>query len=161
VAFCDNRSDCRRVQVLRYFNEHFNKGDCNDTCDNCSSKATFVEQDFTDLASAACKIIYGLRKEKVTMKQCIQLLCGKKNKDVPSAWSNLDGAGEGKTADLGEVERLFHRLAVEEAVLEYSEMNRAGFPNEYITVSTLRGSYLVLEELTCIGWPEHPAVHAE
>jgi bloom syndrome protein len=159
VAFCDNRSDCRREQVLRYFGEKFAKKDCHDTCDNCSSKATFVEEDFTDLAASACKIVYAIRKpEKLTMKNCIAVLTGKKNKDISSAWYDLDGAGDGKGVELGEVERLFHRLAVEGAILEYSELNRAGFPNEYLTVSVFR--IVVLEYTDVIGWSEYSAVHA-
>ena len=137
VAFCDNRSDCRRVQVLRYFNENFQKEDCNDTCDNCSSKATFVEQDFTGIASAVCKIVRELRNEKLTMRTCMHLVRGTKSKDISSDWYEAEGAGTAKGVDIGEVERLFHRLVVEQAVREYSEMNKAGFPNEYITVRLL------------------------
>ncbi|KIV99843.1 uncharacterized protein PV09_08512 [Verruconis gallopava] len=133
VAFCDNRADCRRAQVLRYFNEAFNVADCNDTCDNCSSKATFVEQDFTDIASAACRLLLALKDEKVTMRQCIELLRGTKTKGIAERYRRLDGAGAARGVDIGEVERLFHRLVVEGAIFEYNEMNNAGFPLEYIT----------------------------
>jgi bloom syndrome protein len=136
VAFCDNRADCRRVQVLRYFNESFAAHDCNDTCDNCSSKATFVEQDFTDLAAAACSLVKSIGKGKVTMRQCIELLRGTKNKTVNQAFTRLHDVGAAQGVEIGEIERLFHRLAADGALREYSEMNNAGFPLEYVTVST-------------------------
>jgi bloom syndrome protein len=134
VGFCDNRMDCRRVQVLRYFNEAFQTEECNDTCDNCSSKATFVEQDFTSLAAAACKIVKALQdmKEKVTLRQCMEILRGQKSKNVNESWSRIDGAGEAKGIEIGEIERLFHRLAAEGGIAEYSEMNKAGFPLDYV-----------------------------
>jgi bloom syndrome protein len=135
VAFCDNRADCRRAQVLRYFNESFMADDCNETCDNCSSKATFVEQDFTDLAAAACRLISELRNQKVTLRQCIDLFRGIKSKGAAEAYAHLDDAGAARGVDIGEIERLFHRLVADGALREYSEMNKAGFPLEYITVS--------------------------
>ena len=69
------------------------------------------------------------------MKACINLLRGTKNKDAPSYWHDLDGVGAAKGTELGEVERLFHRLVVEQALQEYSVMNKSGFPVDYIRVS--------------------------
>eukprot|EP00127_Corallochytrium_limacisporum_P002950 Clim_evm39s143 gene=Clim_evmTU39s143 len=38
AAFCENKSDCRRLLQLRYLGEEFNPALCGGTCDNCASK---------------------------------------------------------------------------------------------------------------------------
>ncbi|KAK6857475.1 hypothetical protein PG995_006302 [Apiospora arundinis] len=53
TAFAENQSDCRRVEILRYFGEEFAQADCNKTCDNCQSGAILDVKDFTNVAVAA------------------------------------------------------------------------------------------------------------
>lgn len=42
VAFCENKTDCRRGLQLSYFGEHFDRKVCRanarTTCDNCESR---------------------------------------------------------------------------------------------------------------------------
>lgn len=42
VAFCENKTDCRRALQLSYFGEHFDRKTCKSmprtVCDNCDSK---------------------------------------------------------------------------------------------------------------------------
>jgi bloom syndrome protein len=146
VAFCDNKADCRRVQVLRYFNEGFLARDCRNTCDNCNSKATFVEQDFSDLAAAACQLVCRIAQKKdskLTMRQCIDLLRGHKSKGMNESFTRFEGVGVARGVELGEVERLLHRLVADGALREYNEINKAGFPLEYLTVSNYRFRFLL------------------
>ena len=46
VRYCENMTDCRRQQVLSYFNERFDSAACRKTCDNCASNdsTAMVEQ---------------------------------------------------------------------------------------------------------------------
>ncbi|KAK8089559.1 hypothetical protein PG997_004520 [Apiospora hydei] len=74
TAFADNQSDCRRVEILRYFGETFNQAECNKTCDNCQTGATFDWKDFTDIAVAALEITRSQRQ--LTLNQCTELLMG-------------------------------------------------------------------------------------
>lgn len=78
VAFADNQSDCRRVEILRYFGETFAKEKCAKSCDNCQSDATFDSQDLTDIAVAALKLIK--ISEKLTLNQCTEMLLGQQRK---------------------------------------------------------------------------------
>jgi hypothetical protein len=43
--------------------------------------------------------------------------------------------GAGKDMHADDVNRLFYRLLAEEALIEFNEVNRAGFPTGYIEVS--------------------------
>lgn len=52
VQFCENVTECRRVQLLHYFGEmNFDPFQCRNRpdsmCDTCASSATFVNKDIT------------------------------------------------------------------------------------------------------------------
>lgn len=133
LQFCDNRSDCRRVQVLQYFNENFPPENCKGTCDNCNSTSTFETRDFTDYANAAIEMVKEIQDENVTLHQCVDIFRGAKKLKNPD-WSNLDGYAVGSDYDRSDVERFFGRLLFEDALTEYNEMNRAGFATAYIRI---------------------------
>jgi len=132
VAFCENRSDCRRVEVLRYFGEDFNKQDCKKTCDNCRSGAVFEQRDFTDVAKAAIEVVS--LQERLTSNQCADILMGKK---YPDQEDHLSDKYFGVAGDLKkyEVARIIDRLTVEGALGEFNKIhNRAGFAISYLMV---------------------------
>ena len=136
VQFCENRSDCRRVQVLNYFNEPFKREDCNGACDNCNSNSTFESQDFTDYAIAAIELVKRIERDNVTLLHCVDVFRGSKTKKIRgSRHTALDDYGAGSNLDRGEVQRLFHRLLSEDALAEYNVVNKAGFASQYIHVS--------------------------
>ena len=133
VQFCENKSDCRRVQVLAYFNESFHRDQCNNSCDNCNSDSTFETHDFTDYAASAVKLVKYLERENVTVLQCADLFRGTRSKR--SYERNPSGCpefGAGSALDRQEVERLFYRLVSEEALEELNLVNKAGFANQKI-----------------------------
>ncbi|EXJ53964.1 bloom syndrome protein [Cladophialophora yegresii CBS 114405] len=133
VQFCENRSDCRRVQVLGYFNEHFNRADCENGCDNCNSTSTFETQDFSEHARAAISIVREIYRSKVTVLHCVDIYRGSRNKKITQLEHNtLAEYGKGAHLVRGDVERLFHRLISEKALTEYNKVNKAGFSTQYI-----------------------------
>ena len=136
VQFCENRNDCRRVQVLNYFNESFRREDCNASCDNCKSDSTFESQDFTGYAVAAIELVRGMEQDNVTLLHCVDIFRGSKSKRITeSKHSKLDQFGSGCALDRGEAERLFYRLLSEDALAEHHITNKAGFPQQYVHVS--------------------------
>ena len=135
TQYCDNRSDCRRVQVLAYFSEAFQREECNGECDNCNSAATFELQDCTDLARQAVEIVSQIYQSKVTILQCMDVFRGYESKKVKAAkWAKLDQFGAGSSMDREDIERLFYKLLSEGAFSEVNEMNRAGFATQYIAL---------------------------
>ncbi|KAI0021570.1 hypothetical protein F4780DRAFT_284127 [Xylariomycetidae sp. FL0641] len=121
TAFCDNQSDCRRVEILRYFGESFSREECHATCDNCKSNDVFEQQDFTKYAVAALEIIRAQRR--LTVVQCTDYMMGKKKK------TEFDNAAEpfhgiAKSIPKHEVHRIIDRLVMEDALKEENVINK-------------------------------------
>ena len=154
VQFCENRSDCRRVQILNYFNESFKREDCNGACDNCNSSSAFETQDFTDYAISAIRLVREIQKQNVTLLHCVDVFRGFKTKKVKDL-GHCDVAeyGSGSSLQRGDVERLFYRLVSEDALAEHNVVNKAGFASQYIHVS-----YAVISPFRLLlilkGWQE-------
>jgi bloom syndrome protein len=136
IQYCENGTDCRRVQVLAYFGEGFTKEECEYTCDNCCSDTVFESVDFSKLAQTAMQIVKQLQKNHVTLLQCVDILRGASSKKI-GAYKDLPGFGAAKDVARGEVERLYVRLVMEKALAEHNIKNRGNkFAVQYIHVST-------------------------
>jgi len=136
IQFCENKSDCRRVQVLNYFNESFKREDCRGSCDNCNSNITFETQDFSNYAVAALSMVKRIEKDSVTLLHCVDVFRGSKTKKITDLHhEQLQEHGIGSEIERGNVERLFYRLLSEDALSEHNVVNRAGFAQQYIHVS--------------------------
>ena len=136
IRFCENKSDCRRVQVLNYFNESFNREDCKASCDNCNSNSTFETQDFSEIATAALSMVKKIERDQVTLLHCVDVFRGSKTKKITELRHNeVPEYGAGSTIDRGDVERIFYRLLSEDALSEHNVMNKSGFANQYVHVS--------------------------
>ncbi|KAK4957740.1 hypothetical protein LTR28_005709, partial [Elasticomyces elasticus] len=133
IQFCENRSDCRRVQVLAYFSETFNREDCGAACDNCGSTSTFETMDLTHYAAQALSLVKQIEWKNVTLLHCVDVFRGAKSKKISNTkHDELDEYGFGSDLDRGDVERLFYRLLSENALEEWSKINKAGFATQYI-----------------------------
>lgn len=142
VQFCENKSDCRRVQVLSYFGERFDRHDCQRQCDNCNSQSTFEDVDFTEQARQIIHIVRRVQEDKVTLNQCMDIFRGVHSNKIKSAgYNNIPEYGAGEQIDRGDTERLFNRLLSDEALLETNVVNRRGFANQYVAVGRKFGDY--------------------
>ena len=138
VAYCENKSDCRRKQVLAYFGENFEAVDCKQRCDNCQSGSNFHALDVTQLAASAVKIVQnvGAYGQQVTLLYCIDVFRGSRSsKVVQSGHTEIEGFAVGKDMARGDVERLFHLLVSKQAIQEYTVVNGMGFPSTYVKVA--------------------------
>jgi len=133
IGYCENKSDCRRAQVLDYFNERFDPTNCNNSCDNCSSDSLFETKDYSNHAKNIIGLVRQLCIGKVTLLYCVDVYRGAGGKKAKDAGHDtLDEAGEGSDLDRSDVERLFYRLVNEDA-LEFDHVSNAqGFPLEYL-----------------------------
>ncbi|KAL3460449.1 hypothetical protein BJX64DRAFT_184819 [Aspergillus heterothallicus] len=134
TLYCENQSDCRRVQILAYFNEYFRRQDCNASCDNCKSDATIEKQDFSQHAASAIKIVgfFQKLKSKVTLSYCVNILRGTTKQFRFPEHKRAPCFGYGADIALGDAERLFRKLLSEGALSEENVVWQGTFPTQYI-----------------------------
>lgn len=133
IQYCENKTDCRRVQVLHYFNEHFGREDCNSGCDNCRSDALFETKDFSHHAKVIISLVRRISGQDYTLLHCVDIYRGHKAKKITEAkHDKLPEFNAGSDLDRGDVERLFYHLVAEDALEEYNKTNGQGFASQYI-----------------------------
>jgi superfamily II DNA helicase RecQ len=137
VQYCNNTSDCRRVQVLRYFGEIFDHGDCHKSCDNCVDNCDAIAEDMTDAAIDIINLVQSTLEttNRTTIVQCIDIFRGSKAKAIlHKGFDRLPLFGRGSSMNREQVERLFHHLIGEDALDEDMVVNSSGWTNAYLKV---------------------------
>lgn len=134
IQFSLNDTDCRRVQILRHFEEPFDPIQCNKTCDNCANPEGIAEEDMTPYAVSFINLLRDAKQggHKVTRKQAIDAFKGKA-KEPHLTRSALFGAGE-KIA-LTRLERLYDHLVSIRVFAQVLETNQGNYSNQYSHVS--------------------------
>lgn len=134
VNFCENRTDCRRAQVLHYFGENFDRTFCERNrrfaCDNCLSRGCWVMKDVTEDAREVVRCVEELcqQRRKVTVNMVVDIFKGCTNKKMTKEnFTNLRLHGRGKGYQRTDADRLLRRLILEgylkeESVINYLEM---------------------------------------
>lgn len=155
MQYCENTTDCRRQQVLQYFNETFKLLQCKRQCDNCrrgSSGAAKEVRDVTANAKEIIQLVRQLQLQHVTLIHCQEVYRGSRNSKITSAGHDMiEQHGRGKDLVRGDMERIFFRL-ISDGVLEESlVINRAGFAANYLQIgknanAVLRGTTPMMME---------------
>ncbi|GFH26680.1 ATP-dependent DNA helicase, partial [Haematococcus lacustris] len=59
IMYAEEQVECRRVQLLQHFGEHFNPADCQGTCDICHNQAgsVFEKQDVSEAAQKLVELV--------------------------------------------------------------------------------------------------------
>lgn len=137
LRFCSNKTDCRRSQVLAFFNETFDPKNCNQGCDVCSSRdqQQITVKDVTEDAVRVIKMMKAFqRDDKITILNAVDCFRGTNGNSAKGLGQNPHFAC-GKDWDRGEAERLVQNLLIERALDEFYSANGAGWTNSYIRVS--------------------------
>lgn len=134
VQYCENKTDCRRKQVLHFFNETFDPKNCAKKCDNCCSNILSVTKDVTSHCINIVKLVDMIQRDKVTVIHCQDIYKGSKNSKILKLGHHENPFhGAGSNLDRGDIERIFFHLQSEGCLLEYQVM-RAGFASSYVKV---------------------------
>jgi superfamily II DNA helicase RecQ len=135
MEYCTNISRCRRVQVLRYFNEVFDERDCHKGCDVCMDDGKVTTQDVTTEAIDAINLVKSMSGNN-SMAHCKAVFNGSKKKDViQRGHDGLPGHGKGTGLGQKAVDQLFEELIAVDAFREQAIANTAGWSNNYLQVS--------------------------
>lgn len=122
VQYCENETDCRRVQLLEYFAESFDPSLCKNgstPCDNCQSQVPFVSDDVTELVRLIVQSVRMVKSGQFTLNQYLDALKGStSNKVANSRLSTLPlyNKANGKTKH--DLERLLHMLVMKDILSE-------------------------------------------
>ncbi|KAF8522149.1 P-loop containing nucleoside triphosphate hydrolase protein [Hysterangium stoloniferum] len=140
VQYCQNKIDCRRVQVLGYFGQAFDSKACQKRCDNCLDSSGSSEEDMTEVAVQAIRLVKDLlnREKNVTKLHCLDVFRGANTKAIRDRGHNhveLFGAGSSLTRE--QCERLFDHLLSLEGFRQISVPNKSGWNNLYMQVRTM------------------------
>ncbi|KAL7946437.1 hypothetical protein V8C42DRAFT_36481 [Trichoderma barbatum] len=139
TAFCDNKADCRRTEVLRYFGEDFTPSQCHKTCDNCQAGLVFEQQDFSEYAIAAIRIVQ--QQQRLTANQCADILIGRKYPDNQDQNSD-DYHGMAKGMKKHEMVRVIDRLSAEKGFHEDNIVGNHGVAIQYLRIGPAANQFL-------------------
>lgn len=142
VDYADNKADCRRVQVLGFFNERFDERDCQKTCDNCVSDEIYTEQDVSNAAKTAVQIVHAVaesgdceRDRRATINDLVLIARGSKAiRVIEKGWDHLPGFGSLQADsrwDIPNTTRLFQQLVSQGVLKDLHVANAKGFTNSY------------------------------
>jgi bloom syndrome protein len=130
LRYCINRTDCRRAQVLGFFGE--SACECYKGCDVCLSldKEIRTSRDVTEHVVNALKLVQQV-DDSTTLKAATALFRGTKT----AKGSENPFFGIGSDWSLGDAERLFEKMMIENLFGEVHRANGAGYTNSYVCVS--------------------------
>ncbi|ORD99716.1 SGS1 [Hepatospora eriocheir] len=111
IQYCENKSECRRTQVLRHFNENFDPKECKKTCDNCEKTALTIKKDYTSEAKLITQMVRdaNMRNLKISVNQAVDAFRGSKNKKSQE-FLTCKGFGCGKNLTKSQTMRIFTHL---------------------------------------------------
>ncbi|XP_050032647.1 recQ-like DNA helicase Blm [Dermacentor andersoni] len=173
VNFCENRTDCRRAQVLHYFGENFDRQFCRQNrrfaCDNCLAETRWVTTDVTEDAREVARCVETLneRRVNVTVNQLVDIFKGAANKKMKL--QKLDALplhGRGKSYQRNDANRLVRRLVLDGYLKEVITMNYLEMAVSYLRPGTklpqlLSGSARVMLSIEKKSRPSETASRAE
>lgn len=131
TAFCDNQSDCRRTEVLRYFGEDFSSEQCQKRCDNCESGKVFEQKDYSALAKSAIRVVQC--QEKVTGLQCADILLGKRYPPMEDHLSE-EVFGDARGLMKHQVVAVIDKLLAEKGFCENNVVSNYGVAIQYLAI---------------------------
>ncbi|KAF8840992.1 ATP-dependent DNA helicase [Paxillus ammoniavirescens] len=156
VAYCSNESDCRRVLLLRHFDEEFKPENCHKQCDNCCRPGTLVRHDFTAEAQQVIRLLeemIAVNSRGVTQGQVIDTWKGKNGKNVQQ-YKGVSLYAAGKALDHTTVDRILNNLVAEKMISLYRVVSSSGYSNNYIQVGSAGQECLDGHRPFVVAWKE-------
>ncbi|WVQ85440.1 hypothetical protein IAT38_007605 [Cryptococcus sp. DSM 104549] len=133
LRYCQNRTDCRRTQVLSFFNERFDPANCNEGCDVCASRDTAIihKEDVSEDVIKLLKMFKEFPKtERLTEIHIAECFRGQKVRDRVVETNPLFGCG--KDWERNEAERLVQNLVIDDALESYTWQNGPKWSSSYV-----------------------------
>ncbi|GJE97049.1 ATP-dependent DNA helicase-like protein [Phanerochaete sordida] len=159
VQYCMNAVDCRRKQVLAFFDEPFDPKKCNNMCDNCKNEAPVTTLDITALAINFVKLVQQAQQKNIRAARgtLTKAFYGKMDRATQDrGFEQLAGFGAGAEAakanrDLPE--RLHDLLVAQGILMTKAEGNgRSGYAQDYTYAGPKAPAFLRNRPTLTIGF---------
>lgn len=134
IAFCENKIDCRRAQVLGYFGEVFDKSQCHRTCDNCERNTEVTMVDRTFYALKALKLANEI-DDRFTLNGLLDAFRGSGAKKALK-YQDCEHFGSGRDLSRSDAERLLQAMVTNQVLRSYNQSNPSGFTTSYIKLGS-------------------------
>ncbi len=129
--YADNRTDCRRAQILEYFGEIFDRNKCIDSkmgtaCDNCNTFSSdgFETINIFDIVRTICRGVQSIGNMDATLLHYCEILKGSMNaKVVKDGHDKLEMHGKLKAYKKNDVERVLRQLICDSFLVEECKIN--------------------------------------
>jgi bloom syndrome protein len=142
-GYCENKTDCRRVQQLEYFGEVFRDDFCKfhpeASCDNCSSeirhKMIDVTEDCKEIVKTLKYVSHGQTAEgNVTVMQAAHIFNGIDTAKIKDNrhYYKLGLYGRGRSYKKIDAERLLRKLVVDEILEEELILNGDAIAQSFV-----------------------------
>jgi len=155
VRYCENISDCRRMQQLQYFGEVFDTSKCgemrNTKCDNCQlmEQASIEKVDITDMARLVLIAVQRLsqssrfNQRNFTLNHLVDIWRGgKAAKIINSGWDKDPLYGKGSSHTVIEANRILRKLILEGYLWEELVVNKECGASAYVKLGSKAGDLL-------------------
>lgn len=141
IQYCQNSVDCRRSQVLAYFDERFDPKECHGLCDNCRNTTPVTKEDVTDHAHAFVRLAEEADEKgaKLTRPMCIEVFLGKISANNKGrGFDNYKSFGAGKGIRKERAERIFDHLHATGVLDDELERNgNSAWSQSYVRVCAM------------------------
>ncbi|RDB21517.1 ATP-dependent DNA helicase hus2/rqh1 [Hypsizygus marmoreus] len=159
VKYCQDISQCRRVRLLHYFDEKFDKVKCGNQCDNCAHPVPCVTRDVTREAREAVGLIrvFQERSELVTLAQCRDILRGANTAAIRNKHHDKE-AQYGSARDLPSevLDQVLQQLCLQDVLKEKSVQQASGFHSEYVVLGPEAQNFQRSKDKTYVDWRPKP-----
>lgn len=125
VSYCENVTDCRRMQQLEYFAEYFTREEClenrSTACDNCLKQDDYNTIDATEDCRAAARCVKDLcgGSNRFTLLHICDVLKGSNIKKIVDNGHHRNPAfGRLKNWEKNDINRLLHKMVIDEYLRE-------------------------------------------
>ena len=128
IDFCEEEHECRRVLLLSYLNEEFNKENCYCMCDNCNKKSFLENIDVTKDCKDILAILFKYKDKKYYFEynfdEFAELLYGNNINKESNFIKEEDFFGMMKNYSINNIKKIIRYLIIKEYVDEYYINNR-------------------------------------
>jgi bloom syndrome protein len=140
IEYCEEFCECRRVIALLYFDEKFDRNNCNKMCDNCRKNLQKEERDVTYECTKILSFLSNCHRNNIdfTTYSLVDYMRGKKdkknNKKIPSGDQNF---GSLKSIQQEIVKKIVRRLIISKYIDESLQVvpGRGGDENVFTVIS--------------------------